>query len=267
MSDDPEDLERRLRSLSAGADNVPFPSGPTLRATARRRRERRGAVVVVAVVVVAAAIGTSVLWRPTASHTTPASRKPVPTTTTAPFVTTTTPPTASTVAPEGTQDIRYDPFTATGVDPSLQVTSQASGTCIRYGGGADGQYYYRCFAPGIYDPCFAGPQGTAAPLVCPSSPVSADVVEVTVTSITSTEPPTASVHPWAMQLSTGQVCLFVSAAWGGLGPYGCQPSSTAPSFADCHQPVSAQPYWNADCQDQQTDSSPFTSMEVAKVWF
>ena len=38
----------------------------------------------------------------------------------------------------GTQQITYQPFTATGIEPSLNVTSHVTGTCIRYGGGAAG---------------------------------------------------------------------------------------------------------------------------------
>ncbi len=175
--------------------------------------------------------------------------------------------------------ITYAPFTATGaIDPGLQVTSRATGTCIRYSRGPTGRDYYRCFGSGsgIYDPCFAGPQTTAAPLVCPMGPISSDITEFTVTSITSTEPPSTSVTPWAMQLSGGQVCLLVSAAWGGLGPYGCQPSPTGssptqPAVADCHapaaSPAASQPLWSAACQEQEVAASPFTTQDVATLWF
>jgi hypothetical protein len=78
--------------------------------------------------------------------------------------------------------------------------------------------------------------------------------------------PATTKTPFAMQLSNGAVCAFVSAAWGGLGPYGCStPGVTTP--ADCQQPKAATPYWTASCQDQLTDTSPFTSMTVEKVWF
>jgi len=157
------------------------------------------------------------------------------------------------------------------MDPSLHVTSQATGTCIRYGQGAPGHYlyYYRCFATGggISDPCFAGPQGTAAPLVCPADPTTDNVIEFTATSITSNEPPSPSTRPWAMELSTGQVCLFVSAAWGGLGPYGCQPFSSQLSVADCHQPEQSGSSWAAGCQAKESADSPYTSIDVKAVWF
>jgi hypothetical protein len=69
-----------------------------------------------------------------------------------------------------------------------------------------------------------------------------------------------------MQLSNGMICEFVSAAWGGLGPYGCStPGVSTP--ADCRTPQLSTPYWTADCQDQDTDASPFTAMTVQKVWF
>ena len=175
--------------------------------------------------------------------------------------------------------ITYAPFTATGaIDPGLHVTSRVTGTCIGYSRGPAGRDYYRCFGSesgagsGIYDPCFAGPQVTAAPLVCPTSPISSDVIEFTVTSITSTEPSSTSVMPWAMQLSGGQVCLFVSAAWGGLGPYGCQPpptgsSPTPPAVDDCHAPTASQPLWTAACQEQETAASPFSAHDVVTLWF
>jgi len=93
------------------------------------------------------------------------------------------------------------------------------------------------------------------------------VVELAVTSITSNEPPSAAKIPWAMQLSGGQVCLLVSAAWGGLGPYACQASGNQESVADCHTPVAAQPLWTAACQAQETDASPFAASSVTKVWY
>jgi hypothetical protein len=92
-------------------------------------------------------------------------------------------------------------------------------------------------------------------------------VALTVTSVTSDEPPSPSVIPWAMQLSTGQVCLFVSAAWSGLGPYGCEPGPQPQSVADCHTPESSRPLWSTACQDQETDASPFASKDVVRVWF
>ena len=169
-----------------------------------------------------------------------------------------------------TEQITYEPFTATGIDPSLHVASQVTGTCIRYGGGAAGRFSYRCFASpgaGIYDPCFAGPASTSEPLVCPTSPTSNEVVELNVTSVTSDEPPSPSKIPWAMQLSGGQVCLLVSAAWGGLGPYACQGAGNQQSVADCHTPVASVPLWTAACQTQQTDASPFGTKDVTKVWY
>jgi len=230
----------------------------------------RGVRVLAAVVTVAAVVAAVVLvvvYGPRSARISPGR---TPATQPSPGPTQPTPGTTSTVpSVTATEQITYQPFTATGIDPSLHVTSQVTGTCIRYGGGAAGRFSYRCFSTpgGVYDPCFAGPTSTAAPLVCPTSPTSDDVVELAVTSITSNEPPSAAKIPWAMQLSGGQVCLLVSAAWGGLGPYACQASGNQESVADCHTPVAAQPLWTAACQAQETDASPFAASSVTKVWY
>ncbi len=172
-----------------------------------------------------------------------------------------------------TQQITYQPFSAHGIDPDLTVTAHDTGTCIRYGTQATPNRYFRCFGAttsrgsGIYDPCFAGPLGTAGPLVCPSAPTSSDVIEFAVTSVTSDQPSSMTRFPWAMQLATGQVCLKVNAAWGGLGPYACQPPLTERTVADCHPPTTSQPTWTAQCQARQTVFSPFTPQALAKVWF
>jgi hypothetical protein len=67
-----------------------------------------------------------------------------------------------------------------------------------------------------------------------------------------------------MRLQTGQVCLFVNAAWSGLGPFQC--SYPSEPVADCHSPVMAQPTWTAACQAKLTASSPFTSYRVRTIW-
>lgn len=111
---------------------------------------------------------------------------------------------------------------------------------------------------------FAGPHGTADPLVCPSNPAVVDVVAFTATAVTS-DPPTAVTGPWAMRLSNGQVCQLVSAAWGGLGPFSCTKAGAAQPFADCREPVVG-PFWTTECQDEVTDASPFVAAQVVTVW-
>ncbi len=234
---------------------------------ARGRRRRRGVrgggrvlAVIVATMAVAASIALVVAYGPRSSR-----MGPGPTAVTQPSPGSTS---TSSVA-GGTLAMNYQPFTGTSIAPGLVVTSHVVGTCIRYSRGTDLRTYFRCFGngQGIYDPCFAGSDGTRAPLVCPTSPTADDVVGFTVTSVTSDEPPTRSTIPWAMQLSSGQVCLLVSAAWSGLGPYGCQPARAQHSVSDCHSPEASQPSWTAACQEQETDASPFTSETVTKVWF
>jgi hypothetical protein len=180
--------------------------------------------------------------------------------------TTSTPTTAA----SGSQEITYQPFTATGaIDPNLVVTSSVTGTCVT----GETRRTYRCFGENptgvIYDPCFVGPHGTTQPLVCPRNPATPDVVEFTATSVTS-QAPITTTRPWAMELAGGQVCLFVSAAWSGLGPYDCQPANASTTPADCREPQPSQPsqpWWTAECQRQKTSASPFTPNRVSKIWF
>jgi hypothetical protein len=213
----------------------------------------------------------------TARRGTDQSRPSAPSTTTTTRPTTTTTAggrVTSTTAPAGTERITYQPFVGSRIDPSLEIQATDSGRCLQYGGGAAGRYYYRCFGDrtvgghiSLYDPCFAGSQGTSMPLVCPSDPSTDRVVSFTATSVdASTSIPWTSTRPWAMRLSDGQTCLFVAAAWSGLGPYGCQ-SSTAGPLADCREPRAQQPWWTTSCQAQVTDTSPFTAVRVATVWF
>ncbi len=259
----------------------------------RRAKRRRVRIFATSAVVAVVVVGAAVTLAPNSAHrlrvegtTSPTTAfaptttlapttTPAPATTSAPSTTsvptttqTTTTQTTTTLSRSATQQITYQPFTTTGtIDSNLRVTSSASGTCIRYLGSP--RYDYRCFASppagGIYDPCFAGPFGTARPLVCPSDPTTPNVVAFTATSVSS-DPPSATAHPWAMQLSDGEVCLFVSAAWSGLGPYGCGPQQTT-IWADCRQPQPSQPAWVTTCQTQETATSPFVSNPVDKVWF
>jgi hypothetical protein len=175
----------------------------------------------------------------------------------------------------GTQQITYEPFVGSQLSPSLHVTGQESGPCYQFGGGADGRYYYRC---GTVQPCFAPATatGTAGPFACPTAanPTTNGVLMWTPTSVNTTDfTPATTKTPWAVQLSDGAVCALVSAAWSGLGPFGCTGgtstggSSAAGGPADCRQPQSAVPYWTTECQAQLTQASPFTSTTVVKVWF
>ncbi len=173
------------------------------------------------------------------------------------------------VVPGGssTVQVTYQPFTATGVvDPALHVTQHLGGTCVSPASGLPNGY--RCFADGgsIYDPCFAGPHGTADPLVCPSNPTGPDVVELTARSV-SAYPPAGVTNPWAIELSNGQRCRLVAAAWGTGGPYSCDKTGVSQPVADCHVPVPASPWWTAGCQEELTDTSPFADTRVVKIWY
>jgi hypothetical protein len=202
---------------------------------------------------------------------------------TTPYSTTTTPTSAPSLQlGMSTEQITYEPFNGALLEPTLHVAAQESGTCFQYGGGAQGRYLYRC---GTLQPCIAGSQGTNAPLACPvgAHPETNDVIVWNVTSVDTTGfTPATAKTPFAMQLSNGVVCVLVNAAWSGLGPFSCDSSSGTPAAsgtptpsgtpaasgapADCRQPQSATPYWTTVCQDQLTQSSPFTPTTVVRVW-
>lgn len=204
----------------------------------------------------------------TPAPTTSASAEPTASRTTAgPPPSTAPSPTVSRAAPGGTQVIDFQPFAGNSLAAGLQVTQQVSGSCRE--SGVAGAHSYRCLATNanIYDPCFSGPDGTNSPFVCPVDPATGTVVAFTVTSTPSPAPPAACSgcsKAWAFQLPNGQVCIAANAAWGGLGPYGCQHHNETP--ADCHVPVAGPSSWTADCQDVMDSSSPFTPRHVQRVW-
>lgn len=173
--------------------------------------------------------------------------------------------------PSGTSQIVYQPFTASGLDPSLHVTATTSGDCESYQAAVGSQTYFRCFATGetILDPCLAGPRGAkaGAVLACPGDPTSPDITTVTFTSVSPEGSNLQVIEPWAMELASGQTCRFVSAAWGRSGPYSCAAPKGKSGVADCRVPQPAAPWWTTSCQTELSDSSPFTPTTTTKVWF
>jgi hypothetical protein len=168
------------------------------------------------------------------------------------------------VAAPGTEVIVYQPFTAAGViDPALHVVAQATGSCIS----GETDRTHRCFGGpgGIYDPCFAAPGGTSQPLVCPNDPATNDVTTFAASSVTADNPSRTRV--WAVQLSNGQICRLALAATMGLGPYSCEIYGVPTAIADCLEPQSSRPWWTAECQTQESTTSPLASYQVTKVWF
>jgi hypothetical protein len=275
----PPEIEQRLRSAFHAVAELtpPAPAGQQRPGRPNRthplRRHRGVVTIVVSVAAVAAVVSLLVVYGPHNTggrdrflgHSPATKPSPTPTSTITPTTPTTTlPTTTSTSTPPvaaGTQEIAYQAFAGTQVDPSLDVTGEQSGACYEYGGGVEGRDYYRC---GTMQPCFAGPGGTNSPLVCPEDPVTAGGVIVwSATSVDTTMVPATTRTPWAMQLSNGEVCTLVNAAWSGLGPFGC----TGNPLADCHQPQVAAPLWTADCQAQESATSPFTSTTVERVWY
>jgi hypothetical protein len=110
-----------------------------------------------------------------------------------------------------------------------------------------------------------------------ANPTTNDVTLWTATSVDTTGfVPATTKTPWAMQLSDGEICSLVNAAWSGLGPFGCSSSTgtggtggtgAATGPADCRQPLASPTQWTAECQDQLTQASPFGVQPVAKIWF
>jgi hypothetical protein len=268
---DPGDVEERLRRAFRAVAELPNPNRAPAAGPGRRHRGRsrpsRPLVVVVTVAALALVVGLAVTFGPRSATPTgrsgpgPASQP----------TTTTTGPSPSTE--QITQQITYRPFDGSTLDPSLHLAARQSGECFTYGGGADGRYLYRC---GTMQPCFAGPDGTSAPLVCPigADPLSGTVISWQATSVDATGfVPATTRTPWAMQLSDGVICSLVNAAWSGLGPFGCATTTgtggtgAASGPADCRQPVPSATLWTAGCQDQLTEASPFTPTTVVKVWF
>jgi hypothetical protein len=258
--------------LNAGAVR-PAPVTPAeLRHRAGARSERKiDAKVVVALAAVAAVVVALIVFGPLRSSNgpvhSPVATHPSTTTTTTPP--TTTPPPTTLPAGATAQRIYY-PFTSDGaVDPSLQITStQSATTCVA--SGVAGNSSYRCFAGDtVEDPCFARQGATTGPLVCTNDPASPEVVELTTSSLPAPLQGAPDKRPWAIELSDGQVCIQVNAAWGGLGPLSCGAQPTGP-VADCHVPVDGTGadtgFWTAACQDQLTDGSPFTTFKVETVW-
>ncbi|HEX4491057.1 MAG TPA: hypothetical protein VH914_07620 [Acidimicrobiia bacterium] len=277
-------IEERLARYGAQLDDAALarvPAATTAGGGARRGPGRRVLVAALGVAVaLAIAVGIAV-----ANHdgrhasgiapastpttfvaTTPPTRSSVSSTTPTTASATSTTSTTTSAVPVGTSVVAYHPFVGNAIDPRLHVTTQASGYCLQAGVGAHD--YYRCFdASGsqVYDPCFEGPRGSAQPLVCPNDPTALDVVAFLASSV-SGGPANKTPRPWAFQLEGGQVCLFLSAAWGRLGPYSCSASAAPPHLADCHEPTTSQPWWSASCQAQLTDTSPFVTQRIVTVW-
>jgi hypothetical protein len=192
------------------------------------------------------------------------------TSTTSTTTTTTSTTTTTTTSPSGTHDVDYEPFTTQGtIDPQLQIVARLSATTC-FSGGVAGGSSYRCFTQpsAIYDPCFARPGATSGPLLCPVSPDRPQVTELSLSPLPpQAQQGVAEERPWAVQLTDGQVCVLVNAAWGGFGPLGCQPSVPRP-LADCHMPVQGQgtPWWTVACQAKEAASSPFLLYRVDTLW-
>lgn len=202
----------------------------------------------------------SVQASPTSRSTVTTLRSAVSNTTTAPSQTT-----VSSTPASGTREVTFEPLSEQGtINPALEVTTTVSGNC--FSSGVAGNSSYRCLSGhDVYDPCFSAPKATSGPLLCTSDPAANDVIRFDTGALPGPSAGAPETRVWAMELSNGQVCVVVNAAWSGLGPFGCQPSPPGP-LSDCHTPAPSDPWWTAACQDQTSDSSPFTAFQVNEVW-
>jgi hypothetical protein len=208
-------------------------------------------------------------------------------------------------APAGTSTVIYHPFTGQALNRGVHVVARLSGTCLENPSPVELRLYYRCFTTPtkgagnrsfVFDPCFARPGGSRhlpSQYICPEDPATGEVITLRATSVrvaAGGRPPSGgegrpqpSPAPWAIQLLDGQVCELVAAAWGGLGPYGCQDNlppaghavgagpgagvGAGTRVADCHRPDSARAYWTVACQVEETGASPFRPTSVVRAWF
>jgi len=129
-----------------------------------------------------------------------------------------------------TQVLTFHPFVSTGPAPGITIGLKTTGDCI--GSIADGGRpdTYRCFLnntePGhgnIIDPCFKSPNGETY-VLCFQSPWDHSALEVQPTS-EATGNPLASDDPWALKLTNGRECTYVTGATLLIGKmrlnYGC----------------------------------------------
>jgi len=174
--------------------------------------------------------------------------------------------THNSVATPATKVVTYNPFTPTGtLEPTLKVVAVKSGVTPCQSSGAAGWSSFRCFTnPEIYDPCFAPPSATTGPVYCPVLLPRRDVVEVRTGQLPPLFKGGSEYRPWALELSDGQVCEFVNAAWGGLGPFGCV--SPPGKAADCRVPTANYGRWTTLCQKTEKLGSPFTEYRVSILW-
>jgi hypothetical protein len=159
----------------------------------------------------------------------------------------------------------YNPFTPSGTLDSrfkvVAVKNALNPGCLS--SGVAGGSSFRCFTnPDIYDPCFAPRGATKGPVYCPVL-LPRDVVEIRtgkLPSLLKGQP----YRPWALELSDGKVCVLVDAAWGGLGPFGC--NAPVGVVADCRIPTSSEGRWTTRCQKREDPESPFTAYRIVTVW-
>jgi hypothetical protein len=110
-----------------------------------------------------------------------------------------------------TRVIRYDPFTSEGDVAPKYTTSTRGGDCWTTSSVAARPDAWRCMTGNrIYDPCFESPVYDLA--VCPGAPWEERVVVLD--PVTFEGPPSDYAYslPWAVRLTSGKGCVFVSGA-------------------------------------------------------
>jgi hypothetical protein len=115
--------------------------------------------------------------------------------------------------------------------PGVQIAGRVSGTCFAASLADQGRPdAWRCMSGNrILDPCFEGSQGSLVVLACPDDPWSQRVVVLTASKeLPRAESNKAGLHgapPWALELSNGARCVFLTGATtavaGMRANYGC----------------------------------------------
>jgi hypothetical protein len=178
-----------------------------------------------------------------------------------------------------TRQVVFDELAPGGhLRPSLHVVAVRRGSCVVPG--VARRSSYRCFTDtqpkinAVYDPCFAAPKSPHTTAYCVvAGPLTTGVVQLDARALPAPTPAGPGIRPWpwAIELASGRVCVFVVAAWVDAGPYACLPKRgrgrDPQSQGDCRVPQRSTPSWRTRCQARQRRTSPFRLTNIVVVWY
>jgi len=138
---------------------------------------------------------------------------------------------AFTAAAPKTNVIVFSPWSASGLQPAFTVVARVKGSCFTNSISTGRADAWRCMVGNdIYDPCFASASGSV--VACADDPFARRVRLVTLDKAVSKGKapaagfPSSKDEPWALRLSTGEVCQFITGATdevqGMRLNYGCK---------------------------------------------